>query len=268
VHTREIDRLGPFEHVFNTPSHHRVHHGKDPKYIDKNYGGMFIVWDRLFGTFQAEEEEPSYGTVKPVGSGDPLWANLQVWDHLVRMARAPIPWRDRWMLWVKPPEWQPAIGARPALAGTSAPAGTSSAAVAGAMPAAARSDALPAAGAASPGAAPPAQRTYVTVSFGSALIGSTLLVLAMPQLAWWQRGLGAGLVVWTLVSWSALLERRRHALRWEQLRLWALPIGSLGLLWDHPTRLPISAAIGVGAWLMARWLPRCARQAARTPDFI
>jgi len=85
VHTRAIDRLGPIEHVMNTPSHHRVHHGCDPKYLDRNFGGMFIVWDKLFGTWQVEEEPPTYGVVKQLASWNPVWANL---EHPLRLLRA------------------------------------------------------------------------------------------------------------------------------------------------------------------------------------
>ena len=66
IHTETINKLGWFEYVFNTPSHHRVHHGTNPKYIDKNYAGIFIIWDRMFSTFQEEEETPLYGTLKPL----------------------------------------------------------------------------------------------------------------------------------------------------------------------------------------------------------
>ncbi|WOK08898.1 sterol desaturase family protein [Imperialibacter roseus] len=83
IHTETIGKLGWFEYVFNTPSHHRVHHGRDPKYIDKNHGGTFIIWDRLFGTFQEEEERPTYGITKPVNTWNPIKANLQ---HYVDMA--------------------------------------------------------------------------------------------------------------------------------------------------------------------------------------
>ncbi|MEO0624575.1 MAG: sterol desaturase family protein [Pseudomonadota bacterium] len=61
LHTELIDKLGPLERVLNTPSYHRVHHGCDDKYLDKNYGGVLIIWDRLWGTFQVEEETPRYG---------------------------------------------------------------------------------------------------------------------------------------------------------------------------------------------------------------
>ena len=71
IHTRAIGKLGPLEWVLNTPSHHRVHHGRNPKYLDKNYAGTLIIWDRMFGTFQAEEEEPVYGLTKPLEQLEP-----------------------------------------------------------------------------------------------------------------------------------------------------------------------------------------------------
>lgn len=76
LHTRLIGRLGPLEAVLNTPSHHRVHHGTDAPYIDRNFGGVLILWDRMFGTFCREEEEPRYGILMPLGSWNPVWANF------------------------------------------------------------------------------------------------------------------------------------------------------------------------------------------------
>lgn len=68
IHTRAIDRLGPLEWFMNTPSHHRVHHARNPKYLDKNYAGIFIIWDRMFGTFEPEEEPVVYGVTEPLNS--------------------------------------------------------------------------------------------------------------------------------------------------------------------------------------------------------
>ena len=79
IHTELINKMGFLEYVLVTPSHHRVHHGRDPKYIDKNHGGAFIWWDMMFGTFQKEEEKPVYGITKPINSWNPVWANF---DHL------------------------------------------------------------------------------------------------------------------------------------------------------------------------------------------
>jgi sterol desaturase/sphingolipid hydroxylase (fatty acid hydroxylase superfamily) len=107
IHTRLIGKLGPLEWVLNTPSHHRVHHARNPKYLDKNYAGTLIIWDRMFGTFQAEEEEPVYGLVKPLNSWNPLWANLHVWHELFRDAWLAPRLRDKFRIWFMPPGWRP-----------------------------------------------------------------------------------------------------------------------------------------------------------------
>lgn len=82
IHTRFIDRLGWLEYVFNTPSHHRVHHGVNPAYLDKNYGGILIIWDRLFRSFVSETEEPRYGIIKPIQSYNSLWINTHAWFEM------------------------------------------------------------------------------------------------------------------------------------------------------------------------------------------
>lgn len=85
VHTEAIDRLpGPIEWLFNTPSHHRVHHGKNPEYIDKNYGGILIVWDRLFGSFEPEHAKVRYGITKDVGSDAVLTVAFHEYVALAR----------------------------------------------------------------------------------------------------------------------------------------------------------------------------------------
>jgi hypothetical protein len=108
IHTRLVGRLPAWiEWFLNTPSHHRVHHGVNPKYIDKNYAGIFIVWDRLLRTFQEEQEEPVYGTVKPLGSFSPLWANTHYWLEMAAMSRSAPRFLDKLRTWVAPPEWRP-----------------------------------------------------------------------------------------------------------------------------------------------------------------
>lgn len=77
IHTELVGKLGFLDAVLNTPSNHRVHHGSDPKYLDKNYGGITVVWDRLFGSYQKEEEQPTYGLTKQIDTVDPL----KVWFH-------------------------------------------------------------------------------------------------------------------------------------------------------------------------------------------
>ncbi len=108
IHTRTIGRMGVLDAVLNTPSNHRVHHGSNAKYIDRNHGGVLIVWDRLFGTFQREEEEPAYGVTRPLANWNPLWANLQYWGELLAVARRTRRWRDKLLIFLKSPGWRPA----------------------------------------------------------------------------------------------------------------------------------------------------------------
>lgn len=88
IHTRAINRMGFLEWFMNTPSHHRVHHGSNEKYLDKNHAGTLIIWDRMFGTFQEEEEEPDYGITKPLESWNPFWANWHYWNELFQVAKS------------------------------------------------------------------------------------------------------------------------------------------------------------------------------------
>lgn len=87
VHTEMIGKLGWFEKIFNTPSNHRVHHGSDLKYLEKNYGAILIIWDRLFGTYQAEEERPVYGLTQPLNSVNPLKVHFHEVGKLIRDLR-------------------------------------------------------------------------------------------------------------------------------------------------------------------------------------
>lgn len=87
VHTRFIKKLGPIEWICNTPSHHRVHHACNPKYLDCNYGGMLIIWDRMFGTFVEEEEEPVFGLVSPLQSWNPIYANTHYFSKIILYCR-------------------------------------------------------------------------------------------------------------------------------------------------------------------------------------
>jgi len=108
VHTEHIGKLGWFDHVFSSPSNHRVHHAVNAGYLDRNYGALLVVWDKLFGTFAEEREPCIYGTVRPLESWNPLRALLNVYATLARTAWHTRRWSDKLRVWVKPPGWQPA----------------------------------------------------------------------------------------------------------------------------------------------------------------
>ncbi|MGB0893883.1 MAG: sterol desaturase family protein [Parashewanella sp.] len=104
VHTQLVKQLGIFEWLFNTPSHHRVHHGVNPQYIDKNYAGVLIIWDKLFGTFVPEQETVRYGIPKPVNSFNPIKVSFAEWRDMLKEASAnDINWRQRLMVLSAPP---------------------------------------------------------------------------------------------------------------------------------------------------------------------
>lgn len=110
IHTEQINKLGWFDRVFVSPSNHRVHHAVNDIYLDKNYGGILIIWDRLFGSFIEEQDnEPvMYGTRSPLRSWNPLWANLEVYKAVWQDAWNTRNWADKFLIWLRPPGWRPA----------------------------------------------------------------------------------------------------------------------------------------------------------------
>jgi sterol desaturase/sphingolipid hydroxylase (fatty acid hydroxylase superfamily) len=106
IHTEAIHLLPrPIEFIFNTPSHHRVHHGSNLKYLDKNHGGVLIIWDRLFGTFQKEEERPVYGLTKNIDSFNPVQIAFKEWGDMFRQAWRSGSLRNGINYLLRPPGW-------------------------------------------------------------------------------------------------------------------------------------------------------------------
>ena len=110
VHTEQVKKLGWFDRWFCAPSNHRVHHAVNDRYLDKNYGGILIIWDRLFGTYKTEDDEDPcvYGTRGLLQSWDPLWANATVYRQLAHDSWHARNWLDKARVWFKPPGWRPA----------------------------------------------------------------------------------------------------------------------------------------------------------------
>ena len=106
IHTETIKKLPAwFELIFNTPSHHRVHHGSDLKYLDKNHAGILIIWDRLFGTFKPEEERPNYGLTRNVNTFNPVLVAFSEWKHLYNKMTSTRSVKDAFRYLIKPPGW-------------------------------------------------------------------------------------------------------------------------------------------------------------------
>jgi alkylglycerol monooxygenase len=230
VHTEAIGRLGPLEWVLNTPSHHRVHHARNPKYLDKNYAGMFIIWDRMFGTFQPEEEQPVYGLTKPLESWNPLWANVHAWADLSRDAwRAPR-WRDKLKIWFMPLGWTP-----PGLPEGPRAQEVTRASVTKYDP-----------------QLPLPLKLYVLLQFVLTLVVSVeVLALSDLNAPHSSIALPAALVLWSLTNLGGILECKSWAFWTELLRLAGLPIAA-ALWFGGDTWLWLAAA--VMAVVSAVWL--------------
>ena len=109
VHTEHIPKLGWYEYVFVSPSNHRIHHAQNKHYVDANYGGVFIFWDRLFGTYKEELDElkPIYGTAKPLRSWNPFKANLDIFAEMIMASTRTKSIKNKIKVWFSRPNWRP-----------------------------------------------------------------------------------------------------------------------------------------------------------------
>ncbi len=107
IHTELIDRIGPLEWVLNTPSHHRVHHGRNIEYLDRNHAGMLIIWDRIFGTFEPERAAVDYGLTKNIYTFNPIRVAFHDWLEMFGQVANAASWRDAVGHVLRPPGWSP-----------------------------------------------------------------------------------------------------------------------------------------------------------------
>lgn len=227
IHTKAINTMGPLEAFFNTPSHHRVHHGSDPKYLDRNHAGTLIIWDRLFGTFQKEEDEPTYGITSPLNGWDPVRANFHYWGELFAMARATRRWRDKLLVFIGPPGWRPKD-----LGGPVAPHewdhtryrkfNTQ---------------------------VPEAMNIYVAFQFALLLAFTSFFLFRQADLTMMQQWTCAGLIIMWVMDMGLLLEGRRRPITLEALR-----IGLLGIWYCFvfgTTALPMAFLLLISALSLA-----------------
>ncbi len=238
IHTRLIDRVGPLEWVLNTPSHHRVHHGVNPEYLDRNYAGVFIVWDRWFGTFEPERAVPTYGTIEPLASFNPVWSHLQYGVKLgLKAASMPTLWTALQAI-VRSPGWvPPGRVAEDFNAQAQARLGAPKYRV----------------------KVDPARRAWVMVSFVVAMgVGSVPLGVPMAR---WAAGLWALASVWGLANVGGVTEARGWARGSEGLRLALLAVAA-GVM-AVATRQPLWMVAALASWGLRVWLYRVTRVGGR-----
>jgi alkylglycerol monooxygenase len=208
IHTELVGNLGRLEKVLNTPSHHRVHHARNPGYLDRNFAAVFIIWDRLFGTFVPERERPQYGITRPLRSFNSLWAEVQPIAELTSISRAAPTWRDKLDVWLAPPErsfsWQPELAALPVGAGKYEVAVS------------------------------PGTRRYVLANFAIAVAATFVLMLWSNSLSGPLLGISAALVLATVCSAGGLMEARRWARPLEVIRIAAVVALGLWVLLARP----------------------------------
>jgi hypothetical protein len=195
VHTEHIRTLGWLEWIFITPSNHRVHHARNPIYIDKNYGGVFCLWDRMFSTFQPELEAESceYGISKALNSWNPLWANVHVYYAMLKTCWQSHYWSDKLKVWFMSPAWQPRDGEKPVYKALGTP----------------KYD-------------PPVPRqwrAYAAAQFVVLMILNAYIAFAAPGMSPAALWLGFGYCLLSLVATGFILEYRHAGLYLDLLRL-------------------------------------------------
>jgi hypothetical protein len=233
VHTRQVGKLGWFDRWFCSPSNHRVHHAVNPHFLDRNYGGMLMIWDRLFGTYAEESGTLVYGVTKRLRSFNPLRAQLDGWVELLDRARR-LRGLDRLRVLWRPPGWSP-----------------------GGPPAPMTEEELRTRRPLPPGASPAILR-YALVQFVPLTVGTILLLVAQVSLGLPALAAGAALVYWALLSLGGLVDGRRWAVPLELARLAALAGIATALV---PAEAGALAACGVliaTAGALAAWLVKCA----------
>jgi sterol desaturase/sphingolipid hydroxylase (fatty acid hydroxylase superfamily) len=241
IHTREIAKLSaPVELVMNTPSHHRVHHGVNPKYQDRNYAGVFIVWDRMFGSFQPEEEEPVYGITKPLASWSPLWANVHVFADIAHGVRRATRWSDRLRIVFGHPGWRPVE-----LGGPIVPPEV--------QPSTRPKFDPPIA---------PAIRRYALVQFLVVLLATVKVLALAAVLPAHQTGALAFYVVLSITNIGGLLEGRGWAFAMELARQATLAVTAGALVFFEMVPMAAGVTAGVFCAVSALWVVRLRGSAA------
>lgn len=234
IHTEAIRSLGPLEWVLNSPSHHRVHHGRNPQYIDRNHAGVFIVWDRLFGTFEPEGERVVYGITRPTKTFNPVLAHVQPFVRLAQDVRRIPSFGDRLKFLFKSPGWYPV-----SLGGPQAPPPTQHAT---------KFD----------WRLPKATNTYLFAQYVLLIAGTSVFLFGLDLFSPWAK---AGFTLWILFSLLSmgLVFDRRAVGRGTEVFRWCLAVGLAGAALNAGTLALVFGAVltvAVGSLLWQAYLWR------------
>jgi sterol desaturase/sphingolipid hydroxylase (fatty acid hydroxylase superfamily) len=238
IHTRLVGKMGPLEKWINTPALHRVHHAINPRYLDRNYGGTFMIWDRLFGTYEPETEAPVFGLVKPLNSLQPVSAQLHFWGEMWDRARQTPRLADKLRVLIKGPPWTPP----------------------GMKPFPPAPEVRPETFVKHDPDLPRTMHAYLIAQLAIVIAGATLLMFFETQLPMAKLAVGGALVYASLIAWGGFLEGRRWALALELARLGLLIAGALALAWGTPYLGAAAAGSAGVAVIMAAWITRCSRK--------
>ncbi|HHZ81929.1 MAG TPA: sterol desaturase family protein [Flavobacteriales bacterium] len=235
IHTKHIGKLPPWiEFIFTTPSHHRVHHGVNPKYIDRNHGGTFIIWDRMFGTFQAEEEEVVYGITTQTFSWNPLWVNIQYWIDLVNQVAETPGFADKIKTLLKPPGWKPSQ-----LTGTVE-----------------LKEVSPETFHKYDTEIPIGLNYYILLQYVFVIIGSSIFLFSIDSISNWVKLSSATIILLAIINLGGLFERKRWSVYLEYLRLIMVPMLLITLFTGHSAFMAISV-VSISVFLASLiWLSR------------
>ena len=240
IHTETIGKMGWFEYIFNTPSHHRVHHGRNPKYIDKNHAGSLIIWDKMFGTFQEEEERPTYGITKPINSWNAAFANVSHYVDMGKDLKQISRWSDKIKYLFKKPGWLPDY-----LGGYRPPPEVD--------PATYKKYETP---------APVSLNFYVLFQYVLCLVGTALFLYKADSFSLGEKALITLLISVVVVNCGVLFEQRTWVKWVEWLRIFTYPLLLIGLTNMNGWPAWLYALASVYLVISALWFNSIQRQHA------
>ncbi|MBN3519032.1 sterol desaturase family protein [Algoriphagus lutimaris] len=231
IHTEVIGKMGFLEHFMNTPSHHRVHHGRNPKYIDKNHGGTFIIFDKWFGTFQEEEETPTYGITTPVKSWNPLWVNIAHYVTMKEELKQIKGLRDKLNYLFNKPGWLPSY-----LGGYRAPKEVDSNY--------SKYDTV----------VPSTMNWYIFTQYIFLLLVTGFFLFQVNSLDLVAKVGVSVLIIWTTVSFSGIFEKRKWYFPQEYLRVLAFDFSVFYLFQGNIPQIVLLSILGVYTFASFLWL--------------